>query len=71
MTLENLTKFKNNQLIIELPNRFNSKKVCVSIEDFDDSRDGRIKKLRKPSNDPRFLGDIKAATTDFENSDNQ
>lgn len=36
---------KNSQLTIKLPDRFKSKKVRVTIEDLDDSREEKIKKL--------------------------
>lgn len=63
---------KNNQLIIKLPERFKSKKrVKVIIEDVDDSRQEKIKLLKKASNDPLFLSDISETTSDFEDSDNE
>jgi len=62
---------KNNQLIINLPDRFKyRKKVRVIIEDIDENRDAKIALLKKASNDPLFLSDIVETISDFENSDN-
>jgi hypothetical protein len=63
---------KNNQLIINLPERFKSrKKVRVIIEDIDENRDVKIAMLKKASTDPIFLSDIAETVSDFENSDNE
>ena len=63
---------KNNQLIINLPERFKSKKrVRVIIEDIDENRDIKIALLKKASTDPLFLSDIAETVSDFENSDNE
>jgi hypothetical protein len=63
---------KNNQLIINLPDRFKSKKmVRVIIEDIDEIREGKIAMLKKASSDPLFLSDIVETVSDFENSDNE
>lgn len=63
---------KNNQLIIDLPDKFKSKKrVRVIIEDIDESRDIKIALLRKASTDPLFLSDINETASDFENSDDE
>jgi len=63
---------KNNQLIINLPDKFKSKKkVRVIIEDIDESRDIKIALLRKALTDPLFLSDMAETASDFENSDNE
>jgi hypothetical protein len=63
---------KNNQLIINLPERFKSrKKVRVIIEDIDENRNVKIAMLKKASTDPLFLSDITETVSDFENSDNE
>jgi len=63
---------KDNRLIIKLPERFRSKKrVKVIIEDIDDSRQEKIKLLRKASSDPLFLSDINEVNSDFTDSDNE
>ncbi len=63
---------KDNRLIIKLPERFKSKKrVKVIIEDVDDSRQEKIKLLRKASKDPIFLSDINEVNSDFADSDNE
>jgi len=61
---------KDNRIIIKLPERFKSKKqVKVIIEDVDDSRQEKIKLLRKASKDPLFLSDINEINSDFADSD--
>ena len=63
---------KNNQLIINLPERFKSrKKVRVIIEDIDENRDVKIAMLKKATTDPLFLSDIAETVSDFDNSDNE
>ena len=58
---------KNNQLIINLPDSFKRKrKVKVTIGDFDDEQDIKIKLLKKASKDPLFLADVAETNTDFE-----
>ncbi len=50
---------KNNKIIINLPERFKSrKKVRVIIEDIDENRAAKIEMLKKASIDPLFLSDI-------------
>ncbi len=61
---------KDNRIIIKLPERFKSKKrVKVIIEDVDDSRQEKIKLLRKATKDPLFLSDIYEVNSDFADSD--
>jgi hypothetical protein len=63
---------ENNRLIIQLPEKFKSKKrVKVIIEDVDETRNEKIKLLKKASVDPLFLSDINEVTSDFEDSDNE
>jgi hypothetical protein len=63
---------KNNQLIINLPDRFKSrKKVRVTIADIDEQRDEKIALLKKASTDPLFLADVVEIVSDFEHSDNE
>lgn len=73
MTFEKTYKIqKDNRLVIELPERFKSKKkVRVIVEDIEESRAEKIKSLRKAANDPLFLSDIEEIASDFENSDNE
>ncbi len=73
MTFEKTYTVQNdNQLIIQLPERFRTKKrVKVIIEDVDENRQERIKMLRKASKDPLFLSDINEITSDFMESDNE
>jgi hypothetical protein len=63
---------KDNRIIIQLPERFKSKKrVKVIIEDVDDSRQEKIKLLSKASKDPLFLSDINEVNSDFADSDSE
>lgn len=62
---------KNNQLVINLPDRFRSKKkVKVTIEDIDENRDDKLYLLSKAASDPIFLSDIAEIDSDFRYSDN-
>lgn len=62
----------NNQLVINLPERFKSRKrVRVIIEDIDENRDAKIEMLKKASTDLIFLSDIIEISSDFENSDSE
>lgn len=70
MTFEKTYKVqRNNQLIIKLPDQFKSKKVRVTVENVDETRDEKIKLMNKASKDPLFLSDIDEIAKDFENSD--
>jgi hypothetical protein len=63
---------QNNQILISLPDRFKTKKkVRVIVEDFDDSREEKIRLLKKASKDPLFLSDISEVTSDFEIADSE
>ncbi len=73
MTFEKTYDVKNkNQLIINLPERFKSKrKVKVIIEDVEDKRADKIEMLKNASKDPLFLSDINEISEDFKDSDNE
>jgi len=61
---------KTNRLIIDLPERFKSKKkIRVIIEDVDENRALKINQLKRAASDPLFLSDIAEASADFENAD--
>ncbi|WP_114750259.1 hypothetical protein [Pleomorphovibrio marinus] len=63
---------KDNQIVIKLPESFKSKKrVKVIIEDVDESREEKIKLLKKASKDPLFHSDIDEITSVFEDSDRE
>ncbi len=63
---------KNNQIVINLPVRFQSKKkVRVTIEDIDENREEKIALLKKAAVDPIFLSDIAEIESDFRYSDNE
>jgi len=61
---------KTNRLIIDLPERFKSKKkIRVIIEDVDENRELKINLIKRAASDPLFLSDIAEASADFENAD--
>jgi len=63
---------KNNQLVIDLPEKFRSKKkVSVTIEDIDENRNEKISLLKRAAIDPMFLSDIAEIDYDFRYSDNE
>ena len=63
---------KNNQLVINLPDKFRSKKkVRVTIEDIDENRDEKLSLLKKAASDPIFLSDIAEIDSDFRYYDNE
>ena len=72
MTFEKTYDIQNNrQLVIDLPDRFHSKKkVRVIIEDVDEDRDEKISLLKKSATDPLFLSDISEIDSDFRYADN-
>ena len=62
----------NNQLVINLPERFKSRKrVRVIVEDIDENREAKIEMLKKASKDPLFLSDMDEISADFEISDSE
>ena len=63
---------KDNKIIIQLPDKFKSKKkVRVIVEDIDENRYEKIKLLQNASKDPLFLSDVDEIYSDFENSDKE
>ena len=72
MTFEKTYDVRDNKLTIKLPREFMSKKrVRVIIEDIDESRDKKIKLLKRASKDPLFLSDTKEIIDDFQYSDKE
>ena len=66
MTLRQVYNIKNNQLIIELPEKFKGKaKLMVTLDDHIDSKIDKISILKEASKDPLFLSDIKEVQDDF------
>lgn len=63
---------ENNQIVINLPDRFHSqKRVRVTIESIDEEREKKIALLKKATKDPLFLSDISEVDSDFRFSDNE
>ncbi len=73
MTFEKTYKIpEDNRLIIQLPKKFKAKnKVRVIIEDVYESRNEKIKMLKKASQDPLFLSDINEIMSGFKESDSE
>lgn len=73
MTFEKTYEINDdNRLIINLPERFRSKKrVKVIIEDIEESRKSKIQYMKQASKDPLFLSDINEINSDFEDSDKE
>lgn len=62
----------NDRLIIQLPEKFRSKKrVRVIIEDVDDARPDKIELMKKAVDDPLFLSDIEEVQSDFADADTE
>jgi hypothetical protein len=72
MTFEKAYDIHNNQLVINLPEKFKTRKrVKVIIEDIDEERELKIEMLKKATKDPLFLADIADVNSDFEYSDRE
>ena len=66
MTVRQVYNISNNQLIIELPEKFKGKeKVMVTLDDHVDSKVEKLLMLQKASEDPLFILDIKEINDDF------
>ena len=66
MTVRQVYNISNNQLVIELPEKFKGKeKVMVTLDDHVDSKVEKLLMLQKASEDPLFILDIKEINDDF------
>ena len=66
MTVRQVYNISNNQLVIELPEKFKGKeKVMVTLDDHVDSKVEKLSILQKASEDPLFISDIKEINDDF------
>lgn len=73
MTFEKTYKIdKDNKLIIQLPDYFKKrKKVRVIVEDIEESREEKMKKMKEASDDSLLKSDIDETTEDFKHIDNE
>jgi hypothetical protein len=63
---------KSNQLIINLPEEFRSKKkVRITIEDIDSEKEDKLTYIKEASRDPLFINDIEEVLSDFRNIDKE
>jgi len=66
MTMRQVYNIINNQLVIDLPDRFKGKEqVVVTIDDDIDSKEAKILLLKQALQDPLFLEDVKEIEDDF------
>ncbi len=72
MTFKQICKVVNNQVIVTLPQNFESTtQVTVVIDDQVDKRGLKLDKLKKAANDPLFIADIMEIQKDFDSIDNE
>ena len=73
MTFERTYEIKDGkQLIINLPDKFRSKKrVRVIIEDVDEDKQSKLEYLKRAANDPLFLSDVQEIQEDFQYTDKE
>ncbi len=72
MKFEKVCDIKDNQLVIDLPEKFRGKdKVLVTIDDeyYADSGKEKLELLKQASKDPLFLEDIMEISEDFKHID--
>jgi hypothetical protein len=72
MTYKIICPVKNNQVIVTLPPDFADKKqVTIYVDDQVDVKSQKLEALRRASNDPLFLADIKEIKEDFDSIDHE
>ena len=71
MTASQVYSINNNQIIIDLPEKFRGKeKLLITIDDHVETKSEKLLKLKDAQNDPLFLADIKEIEKDFEAIEN-
>ena len=71
MTASQVYSTNNNQIIIDLPEKFRGKeKLLITIDDHIETKSEKLLKLKNAQNDPLFLADIKEIEKDFEAIEN-
>jgi hypoxanthine phosphoribosyltransferase len=72
MTYRQVCSVDNNKVTITLPEDFKGKtKVVVVVDDLVDTKAQKFELLKKASNDPLFLADIKEIHEDFDAIDEE
>jgi hypothetical protein len=72
MTIRQVCDINNNQLVINLPSDFKGKKrVVVTVDDLVDVYSEKLLQLKRASNDPLFIADIKEVNDDFKTIDSE
>jgi molybdopterin biosynthesis enzyme MoaB len=72
MTIRQVYKVENNQLIIQLPDSFKGKsKLMVTVDDSVDTKVEKLNLLKNAANDPLFLSDILEISDDFSHIDSE
>lgn len=62
---------QKDQLILNLPDSFRSKKVRVVVEDIGESWTTKVQRMQLAQNDPLFLADLNEVEADFNFSDDE
>lgn len=71
MTWTKVIDVQKDQLILNLPDTFRSRKVRVVVEDIGESWEAKMQRMKLAQNDPLFLADLDEVQTDFDFSDNE
>jgi molybdopterin biosynthesis enzyme MoaB len=72
MTIRQVYKVENNQLIIQLPDSFKGKsKLMVTVDDSVDTKVEKLNLLKNAASDPLFLSDILEISDDFSHIDSE
>jgi hypothetical protein len=72
MTLKQVYTVNNNQLTINLPEKFRgTKQVMVIVEDIDEVQLDKYLLMKKAATDLLFLSDIQEISSDFKNIDSE
>ena len=71
MTASQVYSTNNNQIIIDLPEKFRGKeKLLITIDDHIETKSEKLVKMKNAQNDSLFLADIKEIEKDFEAIEN-
>lgn len=58
-------RVSDQQIILDLPDSFQQKRVMIVVEDIADERADKIKLMRDAANDPLYLADMQEVQADF------
>lgn len=65
MTWKKIVRVSDQQIILDLPDSFQQKRVMIIVEDIADERADKIKLMRDAANDPLYLADMQEVQADF------